>query len=134
MLDDPQIQYFMSRILAHGVIIKYDPHELMTGLAKHLNNCQYGWYVVGDEDGLIVHDKLDQPLLFCIYDGEILSFRSPLISQGDLDPEYANHIAKALLNIVGHITSITGTIKPVGVTPDVGEEITTVVQDDDWSI
>ena len=123
----------MMAMLAHGVKIQHEPLDLMNGMIEYLNNAGRDWYATGDEDGVILHNKFEEPLLVCIYDGSILSFRS-LAIEDISKPEYAFDIKTMLINIVGYITSISDSCNPVGHSPIVGEEVTTDVQDDDWSI
>ncbi len=133
MMDDAKVKYFMINMLTKGVKISYQPEILMPGLADYINNCGRDWYALGDEDGVIIHNAYEEPLLICIYKNDVLSFNSPFSEQFD-NIEYATDIKLMLLNIIGYLSSIDKKIASSHDIPTVGEEITTVIQDDDWSI
>jgi hypothetical protein len=101
---DKHMTTFLIACLITGIDVESDPTELMTELVAYMNSTERIFWTEGDEDGVIVHDKNDQPLLYVIYNGKRMTFRT-----FDYDEfiaiESKTNIAYALLNVIGYLRS-----------------------------
>ena len=72
-MDNYAKSYFIACLVA-GIRIDYNPDELMTGLKNYLGNLEKLYYVVGDADGITIHDSDDVPMLLIKYNDKIITF------------------------------------------------------------
>ena len=73
---DKQTKTFLIACLVTGIDVEYDKGDFMTGLVGHMNSTERIYWTEGDEDGVIIHDKHDQPLLYIMYTGKRMIFRT----------------------------------------------------------
>ena len=99
---DEKAKAYLVACLVTGIDITETPNILMDGLVKHLNSTERLFWTQGDEDGVIVHDKNDVPLLYISYNGNRLTFNA--FDQDEFDALQNNKmIGFALLNIIGYL-------------------------------
>lgn len=100
---DDNVKAYLVACLVSGVHVVADPHEFMTGLVSHMNGLTERLYwATGDEDGIILHDKLDTPILSLIYNGTTLKFM--LFGTDDyLGMGINKDAGLMLLNVLGYI-------------------------------
>ena len=129
------VKAYLVACLVSGIHVEADPHEFMTGLVSHMNGLTERLYwATGDEDGVILHDKLDIPILSLIYDGATLKF---MMFETDDYLEMGMHkdAGLMLLNILGYIRE-TG----LECEPECSRRVSTIIPPpssdslDDWSL
>ena len=100
---DETVKAYLVACLVSGIHVEADPHEFMTGLVNHMNGLTERLYWAnGDEDGIIIHDKHDVPVLSLIYSDDVLKFG--VFEQDAFLELGANRDAGLmLLNIIGYI-------------------------------
>lgn len=74
-LIDEKTKTYLIACLVTGIDINYDKPTFMNGLVDHMNKVERPYWTTGDEDGIIVHNKHEQPLLLISYDGARMIFR-----------------------------------------------------------
>lgn len=100
---DSNVKAYLVACLVSGIHVEADPHEFMTGLVSHMNGLTERLYwATGDEDGVILHDKRDTPILSLIYDGVTLKF-SLFSADEFLELGMHKDAGLMLLNILGYI-------------------------------
>ena len=129
------VKAYLVACLVSGIHVEADPHEFMTGLVSHMNGLTERLYWAnGDEDGVILHDKHDSPVLSLIYDGATLKF---MMFETDEYLEMGIHkdAGLMLLNILGYIRE-----EGLDCEPESSRVYRTVVSppsstsSDDWSL
>ena len=103
---DENVKAYLIACLVSGIHVEADPHEFMTGLVSHMNGLTERLYwATGDEDGIILHNKHDVPILSLVYDGATLKF---MAFETDEFLELGMHkdAGLMLLNILGYIREI----------------------------
>ncbi len=75
LLDEKTKSYLVA-CLVTGIDVKCDTREFMLGLVSHMNSTERHYWATGDEDGVIIHDQNDHPLLSIIYSGERMTFNA----------------------------------------------------------
>ena len=99
---DPKVKAYLVACLVTGIDVTCDQNEMMTGIVDHLNQTERMYWAQGDEDGVIVHDKRDNPVLYVMYNGARLSFRA--FEQDEFLESGANRdLGLAVLNIIGYL-------------------------------
>jgi len=135
---DDFVKSYLVACLVSGIHVESDPHFFMTGLVTHMNGLKDRVYwATGDEDGVIVHDKFDAPVLSLTYNNNVLKFM--LFEQDEYFQEGLGKDAGfMLLNILGYIRDEGLQCEPVAmktmrtvVPPTSSDETTT---QDDWSL
>ena len=135
---DDFVKSYLIACLVSGIHVESDPHFFMTGLVTHMNGLKDRVYwATGDEDGVIVHDKFDAPVLSLTYNNNVLKFM--LFEQDEYFQEGLGKDAGfMLLNILGYIRDEGLQCEPVAmktmrtvVPPTSSDETTT---QDDWSL
>ena len=135
---DDFVKSYLVACLVSGIHVESDPHFFMTGLVTHMNGLKDRVYwATGDEDGVIVHDKFDAPVLSLTYNNNILKFM--LFEQDEYFQEGLGKDAGfMLLNILGYIRDEGLQCEPMAmktmrtvVPPTSSDETTT---QDDWSL
>ena len=102
-LINDNVKAYLVACLVSGIHVEADPHVFMTGLVDYMNSLtERVYWATGDEDGVILHDKLDMPILSLLYNGEILKF---MVFETDEYLEAGMHkdAGLMLLNILGYI-------------------------------
>ena len=102
-LINDNVKAYLVACLVSGIHVETDPHEFMSGLVSHINGLTERLYwATGDEDGVILHDKLDMPILSLIYNGTTLKFM--LFETDDyLEMGMNKDVGLMLLNVLGYI-------------------------------
>ena len=104
LLDEKTKTYLIACVVT-GIDVIYDQREFMVGLVGHMNSIERPYWTEGDEDGVIVHDKYDQPILSIMYTGQRMIFGS-----FDEDPFTAiqsrQNTAYAVLNIIDYLRKL----------------------------
>lgn len=100
---DQTVKAYLVACLVSGIHVEDDPHEFMTGLVDHMNGLTERLYWAnGDEDGVIIHDKHDVPVLSLTYSKNVLKFA---VFEQDtfLELGINRDAGLMLLNIIGYI-------------------------------
>ena len=101
VLDEKAKSYLIACLIT-GIDVVEKPTVLMNGLVDHLNSTERVFWAQGDEDGIIVHDKHDTPVLYVIFNGERITFNA--FEQDEYSAFGPNKmIGFALLNIIGYL-------------------------------
>mgnify|MGYP005673335977 CR=1 FL=1 len=98
------VKSYLVACLVSGIHVKADPHNFMTGLVDHMNSLvDRVYWAQGDEDGIILHDKFDLPVLNLTYSNDTLKFM--MFDQKDEYLELTSNkdAGFMLLNILGYI-------------------------------
>jgi hypothetical protein len=83
--------------------VEDDPNEFMTGLVDHMNGLvERLYWANGDEDGVIIHDKHDVPVLSLTYTNQTLKFALFEVDEV-LESGINRDAGLMLLNILGYI-------------------------------
>ena len=102
---DEKTKTYLIACIVTGIDVKYDSREFMLGLVDHMNSTERHYWAEGDEDGVIIHDKHDQPLLSIIYTGERMTFNA-----FEEDPFTAvaqrTNTGYAVLNVIDYIRKL----------------------------
>ena len=128
------VKAYLVACLVSGIHVEADPHEFMTGLVSHMNGLTERLYwATGDEDGVILHDKLDMPILSLIYNGNTLKF-SMFETDDFLELGMHRDAGLMLLNILGYIRE-----EGLQCEPECARTVQTVVPPssdniEDWSL
>ena len=109
---DSKVKAYLVACLVSGIHVEDDPHEFMTGLVDHMNGLiERLYWANGDEDGIILHDKHDVPVLSLTYSGQTLKFavfeQDPFLEMG-----MNRDAGLMLLNILGYIRERGLTCEP----------------------
>lgn len=100
---DVHVKAYLVACLVSGIHVEDDPHEFMTGLVDHMNGLvERVYWANGDEDGVIIHDKHDMPVLSLTYRGHTLRF-AMFESDDFLEMGINRDVGFMLLNILGYI-------------------------------
>ena len=98
---DEKAKTYLIACLVTGIDITEDSATLMNGLVGHLNSTERVFWAEGDEDGVIVHDKNDVPILYLTYTGTRLKFN--MFEKDEfLEIGTNKNLGYALLNIIGY--------------------------------
>ena len=101
-LIDEKIKSYLIACLVTGIDVISDQSELMTGIVDHLNSTERIYWAQGDEDGIIVHDKQDVPILYLMYNGKRLTFR--VFAQDEfLENNPNKDVGLVALNVIGYL-------------------------------
>ena len=132
---DENIKAYLIACLVSGIHVETESAEFMCGLVGYMNSLPERLYwAVGDEDGIILHDKLDNPVLSLLHDGSILKF-SMLDNDEFLGSTIHREAGLMLLNILGYIRELG-----LDCEPECARRITTVISPqeteiaEDWSL
>ena len=99
---DGKIKSYLVACLVTGIDVKINPTVLMPELVAHLNSTERIFDAEGDEDGIILHNKNDIPILYIKFNGERLTFTAFEMDEFTAF-ETQKEIGQALLNIVGFL-------------------------------
>ena len=97
-----KVKAYLVACLVTGIDVESKPDVFMSGLVDHLNSTERHFWTEGDEDGVIVHNKHDVPVMYIMYNGKRMTFRA--FEQDDFTAMVnKNEIGFALLNIIGYL-------------------------------
>jgi len=100
---DKTVKSYLVACLVSGIHVEDDPHEFMTGLVDHMNGLiERLYWANGDEDGVIIHDKNDVPVLSLTYSNNVLKF-AVFEQDSFLELGINQDAGFMLLNIIGYI-------------------------------
>lgn len=134
-LINDNIKAYLVACLVSGIYVEDEPSTFMEGLVDHINSLtERVYWANGDEDGVILHDKFDVPVLSLIYSKNVLKFQ---IFETDeyLETGYNKDAGLMLLNILGYIQQ-----KGLESQPECTRTQTTIIPPssreaaDDWSL
>ncbi len=101
---DNKVKSYLIACLVTGIDVESKPNVFMTELVEHMNSTERHFWTEGDEDGIIVHDKHDVPVMYIMYNGRRMTFRAfeeddytAMINQSEM--------GYALLNVIGFLQS-----------------------------
>ena len=104
-----KVKSYLIACLVTGIDVESKPDALMTELVDHMNSAERHFWADGDEDGVIVHNKHDVPIMYIMYNGKRMTFRAfeeddytAMINRSDM--------GYALLNIMG-LLQMNGLLK-----------------------
>ena len=101
---DEKVKTYLIACLVTGIDVENDPAILMAGLVDYMNSTERMFWAEGDEDGVIIHDKHNDPLVNVLYNGKQMKFTT----YGDTEFEAFDkkkNIGFSILNIVGFLGS-----------------------------
>ena len=103
ILDEKTKSYLIACLIT-GIDVVENPEVLMNDLVDHLNSAERVFWAQGDEDGVIVHDKHDTPVMYIMYSGDRMTFNT--FDQDEFLVLSTNKmLGFALLNIIGFLQS-----------------------------
>ena len=102
IIIDRSVKSYLVACLVTGIDVTARPDIFMNELVDHLNSIERIYYATGDEDGIILHNKIDIPILYISFNGRRLTFRA-LDEDGFSAFETKQEIAIALVNIIGFL-------------------------------
>lgn len=136
---DNKVKSYLIACLVTGIDVESKPDVFMTELVGHMNSTERHFWTEGDEDGVIVHNKHDVPVMYIMYNGRRMTFRAfeeddytAMINKSD--------IGYALLNVIGFLQSKDLEFQPsiMGSEKYVVEHLTqeqsTDTNPEDWSL
>lgn len=133
---DNFVKSYLVACLVSGIHVVSEPHVFMTGLVDHMNGlADRRYWAQGDEDGVILHDKFDIPILNLVYSNDTIKFT--MFEQEDeyLAMDSNKDAGLMLLNILGYIRELGLECEPEAmrhvktITPPPSLE-----DQDDWSL
>jgi len=102
---DEKTKTFLIACLVTGIDVSYDKIEFMRGLVDHMNSVDRPYWTEGDEDGVIIHDKHDRPLLCIMYSGTRMTFNT--FDQDEFTIlETQTSTGFAVINIIDYIRTL----------------------------
>jgi len=104
IIDEKTKSYLVACLVTGIDVTDAKASELMPDLVSHMNSTERIFWSQGDEDGIIIHDKNDVPLLYVMYNGERMSFNAFEMDEFTA-VESQKEIGFALLNIIGFLQS-----------------------------
>jgi hypothetical protein len=133
---DDNVKSFLIACLVGGIHVEDESRAFMIGLVEHMNNLEErSYWTVGDEDGIIIHDKLDIPILSLTYKNHVLKFGLVSDPNDPFDSDLNRDVGYMLLNVLGYIQSLGLECEPeafrvqrVTVQPNTEDDT------DDWSL
>ena len=103
---DNYVKSYLLACLISGIHVEYDQASFLTNLVGHINSLEDRTYWAdGDEDGVIIHDKYDLPVLALRYNGQTLKF-TLFTSDDPNDHEFNTNAGLMLINIIGYIKEL----------------------------
>ena len=110
---DDFVKAYLVACLVSGIHVEAEPHDFMVGLVDHMNGLKERVYwAQGDEDGVIIHDKFDMPIMSLTYRDNALNFM--LFDQDEyLELGMNRDAGFMLLNIIGYIRDNNLPCEPV---------------------
>jgi len=131
---DEYVKSYLVACLVSGIHVVAEPEDFMNGLVDHMNGLtERLFWATGDQDGIIIHDKHDNPVLSLLYTGQTLKFM--MFEQDEyLSLGITRDAGFMLLNILAYIRD-----KGLQCEPECVRTETTVIppqpsNDQDWSL
>ena len=101
---DNKIKSYLIACLVTGIDVESKPDVFMTELVDHMNSTERHFWTEGDEDGIIVHNKHDVPVMYIMYNGSRMTFRA--FEEDDYTALIdKSQMGYALLNVIGFLQS-----------------------------
>ena len=136
---DNKVKSYLIACLVTGIDVETKPDVFMAELVDHMNSAERHFWTEGDEDGIIVHNKHDVPVMYIMYNGRRMTFRAfeeddytALINKSEM--------GYALLNVIGFLQSKDLNFQPsiMGsekyVVEHLMQEQSTDTNPEDWSL
>ena len=136
---DEKGKSYLIACLVTGIDVESKPDVFMTELVDHMNSTERHFWTEGDEDGVIVHNKHDVPVMYIMYNGKRMTFRA--FDEDDFTSMInRSEMGYALLNVIGFLQdkqldfqpSIMGSEKHV--VAHLAQEQSTDTNPEDWSL
>tara|TARA_Y100001938_G_C8100692_1_gene441468 strand:- start:247 stop:654 length:408 start_codon:yes stop_codon:yes gene_type:complete len=125
-LIDEKTKTYLVACLVTGIDVSYNQSEFMNGLVDHLNGVERAYWATGDEDGIILHNKHEQPLLLISYNGDRMTFRA--FEEDEFTAmETRKETGLSILNIIDYLRNLEVPFCP----SILGSESKTV---DEWAL
>ena len=101
---DNKVKSYLIACLVTGIDVESKPDVFMTELVDHMNSAERHFWTEGDEDGIIVHNKHDVPVMYIMYNGRRITFRA--FEEDDYTAMInKSEMGYALLNVIGFLQS-----------------------------
>ena len=101
---DNKVKSYLIACLVTGIDVESKPDVFMTELVEHMNSTERHFWTEGDEDGIIVHNKHDVPVMYIMYNGRRMTFRA--FEEDDYTAMInRSEMGYALLNVIGFLQS-----------------------------
>lgn len=136
---DSKVKSYLIACLVTGIDVESKPDVFMTELVDHMNSAERHFWTEGDEDGIIVHNKHDVPVMYIMYNGKRITFRA--FEEDDYTAMInKSEMGYALLNVIGFLQSkdldfqpsIMGSEKHV--VEHLAQEHSTDTEPEDWAL
>ena len=136
---DEKVKSYLIACLVTGIDVESKPDVFMTELVDHMNSTERHFWTEGDEDGVIVHNKHDVPVMYIMYNGKRMTFRA--FDEDDFTTMInRSEMGYALLNVIGFLQgkqlefqpSIMGSEKHV--VAHLAQGQSTDAKPEDWSL
>ena len=99
-----QVKSYLIACLVTGIDVETKPDVFMAELVEHMNSTERHFWTEGDEDGVIVHNKHDVPVMYIMYNGTRMTFRA--FEEDDYTAMMnKSDMGYALLNVIGFLQS-----------------------------
>lgn len=136
---DNKVKSYLIACLVTGIDVESKPDVFMAELVDHMNSAERHFWTEGDEDGIIVHNKHDVPVMYIMYNGTRMTFRA--FEEDDYTAIInKSEMGYALLNVIGFLQSKDLNFQPsiMGSEKHVVEHLTqeqsTDANPEDWSL
>ena len=134
---DNYVKTYLIACLISGIHVEYDKEIFLSNLVDHMNSLEERTYwAEGDQDGVIIHDKYDIPVLALRYDGQTLKFTVFTADEED-NHEFNANAGTMLINIIGYIKELQVEHQPECMRNEtivVPPTNVTQTQSEDWSL
>lgn len=131
---DDNVKAYLVACLVSGIHVEDNPNKFMTGLVEHMNELKDRIYwAIGDQDGVILHDKYDVPVMSLIYDGATLKF-SVFEQDNFIDTGMQKDAGFMLLNILNYIRERNLACEPEVAYRAAKMHASAQTDQDDWSL
>jgi len=133
-----KVKSYLVACLVTGIDVEHKPDAFMAELVDYMNSTERHFWTEGDEEGVIVHNKHDVPVMYVRYNGKRMTFRA------FEEDDYAGMMTEpdmgyALLNIIGYLQDKGLDFRPsiMGSESHVVEHLVTDTTDpnsEDWAL
>ncbi len=134
-----KVKSYLIACLVTGIDVESKPDALMTELVDHMNSAERHFWADGDEDGVIVHNKHDVPIMYIMYNGKRMTFRAfeeddytAMINRSDMGYALLNIIGLLQMNGLAFQPSIMGS--EMHVVEHLVQEQPTDTKPEDWAL
>ena len=111
IIIDEKVKSYLVACLVTGIDVEQKPDILMRGLVEYMNKIERPYWTEGDEDGVIINNQHDAPILYVTYNGQRLTFRT--VDEDEFTAfESRKCIGFSLLNIISYLNSIETEFRP----------------------